>query len=104
MFPTTLSAFLSSTDFISFSGSFNNADNPLPKACFFIAFAIKLFTVFLYNFLGQMQVISSPFACRVIVYDAFSKAWSFAQLHVPLNNGIKNHVVKVFLNLFDNLV
>ena len=37
--PATASAFLSEILLI-FTGSFNNADSPLPKACFLVAFAI----------------------------------------------------------------
>jgi hypothetical protein len=57
MLPTTLSAFLSS-DLISFSGS-SIADNS-HLACFFIAFAIQLFTIFLISLLALNANIVAP--------------------------------------------
>ena len=41
MLATTLSAFLSSTDLMSFEGSFKSAERPLPNTGFFTAFVIS---------------------------------------------------------------
>ena len=51
-----------------------------------------------------MEVIRSSFACRVVVDNAFAEAWSFAQLNIPLNDCIKDHIIEMLLDFFNNLV
>ena len=51
-----------------------------------------------------MQIIRCAFACCVVIYNAFAETWRLTKLYISLNDRIKNHIGKMLLYFFYDLV
>src|SRR5688572_13029842 len=98
---------------MSVSALSSSALSPLPSALrlVLIAYRNKFIRssnlckiILLENFSRKVQIIGRPPAAGIVHDDRLTKAGRFAQFCVPLNNGIKYHLLKMCLYFFNHLI
>jgi hypothetical protein len=63
----------------------------------------RLFII-LNNLTGQVQVIHCTRTVYIMYHNGLAKTWSFTQLRVPVDNGVKYHLLEMGLDLFNYLL